>query len=69
MPRMANLVGTDHANHRLQKRYKARHIGFAPFIFVNARDGVHLYPESYDELWPLFKQKILSKETELSSNL
>ena len=69
VPRMANLVGTDHANHRLQKRYKARHIGFAPFIFVNASDGVHLYPEGYEELWPVFKEKILSKITELSNSL
>ena len=69
VPRMANLVGTDHANHRLQKRYKARHIGFAPFIFVNASDGVHLYPERYVELWPVFKEKILSKVTKLSNSL
>ena len=69
VPRMANLVGTDHANHRLQKRYKARHIGFAPFIFVNASDGVHLYPEGYEELWPVFKEKILSKINELSYSL
>ena len=61
IPRMANPVGTDHANHRLVKRFKKRHIEFDGFTFKMADDGVHLLPDNYKELWTVFRQKIVKK--------
>ena len=69
VPRMANIVGTDHANHRLVKRFKGRHITFDGFTFNNAEDGVHLLPDNYKELWAVFRQKIVDKCLSLVSDI
>ena len=61
VPRMANMMGTDHANHRLIRQFKSRHIVLDGFPFKNGDDGVHLTEELYEQLATVFQEKIIAK--------